>query len=325
MLNFLTVQVSLHLKLNPGVFSLEGDKLEASYKLPGVESGAEGNGVAKTTTVSASSLGIVGGDHQQVHMAQMEVLIGEGCSVGSLAARVKVGRARLKINEAAPVVIQCRAGETVKALLSLYNSGNMQLVLKLDMEESPGGVFDLPNSLVLEPESSSELEIRFTASKEVSGLKSIPHKLVLASQPGGPRHLVTLQTQVVSNTPAYLSASKPTLSVGKLNKVQAEQKTEPEPKKFPVECDRAVVNFICVKPGRISEQRLALRNSTQELVTLTAIVRESYLFSLVGSRGAVASLSLQLQPGQTQELVVRHSPRYCLNIKWNGLDGTLLS
>ena len=88
-----------------------------------------------------------------------------------------------------------------------------------------------------------------------------------------------------------------------------EQKTAPELKKFPVECDRAVVNFICVKPGRYSEQRLALRNSTQELVTLTAIVRESYLFSLVGSRGSVASLSLQLQPGQTQELVVRHSPR----------------
>ena len=205
------------------MFSLEGDKLEASYKLPGVENGAEGNGVAKTTTVSASSLGIVGGDHQQVHMAQMEVLIGEGCSVGSLAARVKVGRARLKIKEAAPAVIQCRAGETAKALLSLYNSGNMQLVLKLDMEESPGGVFDLPNSLVLEPESSSELEIRFTASKEVSGLKSIPHKLVLASQPGGPRHLVTLQTQVVANTPAYLSATKPTLSVGKLKSRQSKK------------------------------------------------------------------------------------------------------
>ena len=192
-----------------------------------MESGAEGNGVAKTTTVSASSLGIDGGDHQQVHMAQMEVLIGEGCSVGSLAARVKVGRARLNVKEAAPALIQCRAGETGKALLSLYNSGNMQLVLKLHMEESPWGVFDFPNSLVLEPESSSELEIRFTASKEVSGLKSTPHKLVLASQPGGPRHLVTLQTQVVSNTPAYLSASKPTLSVGKLNKVQVEQKTEP--------------------------------------------------------------------------------------------------
>ena len=121
--------------------------------------------------------------------------------------------------------------------------------------------------------------------------------------------MVTLQTQVVANTPAYLSAPKPTLSVGKLMKVQPEQKTAPELKKFPVECDRAVVNFICVKPGRYSEQRLALRNSTQELVTLTAIVRESYLFSLVGSRGSVASLSLQLQPGQTQELVVRHSPR----------------
>ena len=184
-----------------------------------MESGAEGNGVAKTTTVSASSLGIDGGDHQQVHMAQMEVLIGKG----SLAARVKVGRARLKIKEAAPAVIQCRAGETVKALLSLYNSGNMQLVLKLHIEESPGGVFDLPNSLVLEPESSSELEIRFTASKEVSGLKSIPHKLVLASQPGGPRHLVTLQTQVVANTAAYLSASKPTLSVGKLKSRQSKK------------------------------------------------------------------------------------------------------
>ena len=56
-----------------------------------------------------------------------------------------------------------------------------------------------------------------------------------------------------------------------------------------MECDRAVVDFICVKSGRISEQRLALRNSTQELVTLTAIVRESYLFSLVGLRGAVAT------------------------------------
>ena len=81
-------------------------------------------------------------------------------------------------------------------------------------------------------------------------------------------------------------------------------------KKFPVECDRAVVNFICVKPGRVAEQRLTLRNSTQELVTLSAIVRESYLFSLVGSRGPVTSLSVQLEPGQTQELVVRHSPRY---------------
>ena len=292
------------------MFLLEGNKLEASFKLPGVQCGGEGNGVAKTTTVSASSLGVDGAD-QQAHMAQMEVLIGEGCSVGSLSARVKVGRARLKVKDAAPVVFQCRAGETAKALLSLSNSGNIQLVLKLHMEASPHGVFDFPNSLVLEPETSSELEIRFTASKDVSGLKSTPNKLELASQPGGPRHLVTLQTEIVTNTPAYLSASKPTLSVGLLKKGQAEQKTEPESKKFPVECDRAVVNFICVKPGRISEQRLALRNSSQELVTLTAIVRESYLFTLVGSRGAVASLSLQLQPGQTQELVVRHSPRYC--------------
>ena len=298
------------------MFLLEGKKLEASYKLPGVQCGSDGNRVAKTTTVSASSLGIDRGD-QQVLNAQMEVLIGEGCSVGSLSARVKVGRARLKVKDAAPVVFQCRAGETAKALLSLYNQGNMQLVLKLHMATAPEGVFNFPDSVILEPETSSEVEIRFTAAKDASAPKSFLHKLELASQPGGPRHLVTLQTEIVANTPAYLSASKPTLSVGLLQKVQAEKSSKPELKKFPVECDRAVVNFICVKPSRTSEQKLALRNSTGELVTLTAIVRESYLFSLVGSRGAVASLSLQLEPGQTQELVVRHSPRcrFCQFIK----------
>ena len=291
------------------MFLLEGNNLETSHKLPGVQCGADGNGVAKTTTVSVNSTGIDGGD-KQVHMAQMEVLVGEGCSVGSLAARVKVGRAKLKVKDSGPVVFQCRAGESAKAQLHLFNSGNLQLVLKSHMEDSPEGVFDFPDSLVLDPETSKELDIRFTASKDISGgLRSTTHKLELASQPSGPRHLITLQTEITMNTPAYLSASKPTLSVGLLKKVQ-EGKIEPEVKKFPVECDRAVVNFICVKPGRVAEQRLTLRNSTQELVTLSAIVRESYLFSLVGSRGPVTSLSVQLEPGQTQELVVRHSPRY---------------
>merc|ERR1719228_2728618 len=42
-------EVSLQLKLNPGVFSFEGNKLEALFKLPGVQFGGEANGVAKTT------------------------------------------------------------------------------------------------------------------------------------------------------------------------------------------------------------------------------------------------------------------------------------
>ena len=94
--------------------------MEASYKLPGVQCGSEGNGVAKTTTVSASSLGIDGGD-QLVQMAQMEVLIGEGCSVGSLSARAKVGRARLKVKDAAPLDFQCHAGETSR-LCSVFTA-----------------------------------------------------------------------------------------------------------------------------------------------------------------------------------------------------------
>ena len=65
----------MQLKLNPGVFSFEGNNLEALFKLPGVQYGGEANGVAKTTTVSASTIGIDGGA-QQVHMAQMEVLVG---------------------------------------------------------------------------------------------------------------------------------------------------------------------------------------------------------------------------------------------------------
>ena len=298
--------MTLQLKLIPGVFSFEGNRLEALFKLPGVQYGGEANGVAKTTTVSASTIGIDGGA-QQVHMAQMEVLVGEGCLVGSLPARVKVGRARLKVREAGPIVFQCRAGETSRALVNLYNAGNMKLVLRLHMAASSEGVFNYPNSLVLEPESSKELDIKFTASKDISGPRNVSHCLELASQPCGPNHQVTLHTVITSSPPSYLSASKPTLSVGLLKKAPEERK--PEPKKFPVECDRAVVNFICVKPGKVSEQKLALRNSTQELVTLTAIVRESSLFSLLGPRGAVSSISLQLQPGETQELVVRHSPR----------------
>ena len=197
------------------------------------------------------------------------------------------------------------ADQSVYEVVELANSGNIALRLEVEVAESREGVFTLPRQVTVQPETTAELTVTFTAaaasSGAMSGVSCVSHSLQLSVMPGGPVHLVGLETRVAASA-AFRPPNKPTLSFGVLKKPQEEKAEEQEFSKFPVECDRSQVNFLCVAPGGQEEQSLALRNSTREPVNLTAIVRECERFSLRGPAGLVASLQVTLQPGNTQEL-----------------------
>ena len=305
--------VPVHLEITSpetGIFSLEGGGRKLDFVVPGVtiESATPGQGVARRTLVRASTAGVTAGQEVTVCSARLEVGLGQGggTPLGALQMCLRLGRARLRTKKSAePVVLRCGGDQSVSRVVELANSGSIPLRLEVEVAETSEGVFTFPKHITVQPETTAELTVTFTAAAASSGANSgvscVSHSLQLSVVPGGPVHLVGLETQVAASA-NFRPPNKPTLSFGVLKKPQEDKVEEQEFSRFPVECDRSQVNFLCVAPGGQEEQSLALRNSTREPVSLTAILRECERFSLRGPAGLVASLQVTLQPGNTQEL-----------------------
>jgi hypothetical protein len=312
-------EVPVHLRVEqPGspVYSLEGGGQELGFLLPGVGPGGpgEGRGVARHTKVAASTAGLLAEKGPRACPGRLLVGLGEAGAtpLGGLALGLEVGRARLRTRRAAePVLLRCPAGQAVTRGVELANSGNIPLQLRLEVDQTKGGVLTVPEMLTIEPDRTVEVAVTFRAGPQATGPAALSLRLEVA--PGGPRHLVALQAEVEAPDGGATyrpGALAPTLSFGVLRKEEPVRQEPPEFTKFPLECDRAAVNFLCVAPGGREEQVVTLRNATRHPVALTAIVRESDLFRLAqegGGQGA-ASLTCELQAGGTRELRLLFQP-----------------
>ena len=307
-------EVPVHLELTTatGPFTLEGGVRAIDFVLPGVEGdgAVPGQGVARSAMVVASTVGVSAAE-VTVRTAELLVGLGQDTStlLGSLAMGVKVGRARLRTRRAEEAVeLRCAPGQAAAGQVPLHNSGNIPLQLRLEVADTPEGAFTLPTTLTLEPEVSTYLNVQFTAAEGATP-SSTAHTLHLSVEPRGPKHLISLHTTIITSpSKPFRSTSKPTLSFGVMKKEQEMRGEVQEFTKFPVECDKSHVNFLCVPPGGSEEQSLTLRNSTREVVTLTAITRESDRFTLMTAGGAVTSVAVELGPGMTHELRAVYRP-----------------
>ena len=106
--------------------------------------------------------------------------------------------------------------------------------------------------------------------------------------------------------------AKPALSFGVMKRPEVASQSQARaglPSAFPVESDRFRVNFLCVGPGTRESQSITLRNSTNNTITLSLIIRDTNTFQL---EGGLTTRQLQLQPRQTQDVQVTFCPQRTL-------------
>lgn len=311
-----SVPLTLELKSSSDIFSLEGGEKSFNFTIPGVEQecNTPGQGVAKETFVKVNALGM-SLPQTKVFMTQLNVFLGGSNSsltlLGSLETSAKVGPARLKILPTQePLVFTCVNGEAVAQKINLKNSGPTTMRVGIKIDESPYGKWLHPQEINIPIGHDLDIELEFicSASSPVQG----SYNLHITILPGGPKHVIALQVQVLDTALQYYRSSRPALKLGTLkrnDKPDLVPNSAPRiPTVFPVESDRSHLNFLNVGLQEVAEQGVTLRNPTEETVTLTLIVRESPEFFIASPNGPTQSSSCRLDPLGTQDIRVLFKP-----------------
>merc|ERR1719481_19645 len=271
-------------------------------------------GVAKEVEVIVNTAGIIV-DEARVFKTELSVSLGEvgGIILGTMDIMVRVGTAKLRMRKnVEPVHFYCVPGESVTETLLLGNSGNITLRLETRIENMSAGSFTCEKNIEIAPDAEVPVPITFSCSPQ-STLSSNLQMLLLSVVPNGPKHLIKLQSNVVSTKESVLQfqSSKPVLSFGTIKKPSAllQQGIDKDmPLVFPVESDRSNVNFFNVVLGTSEEQFLNLRNSTAEIVSLNMIIRETESFYLLVPAGLVSTSQIVLPPLATMEVKILFRP-----------------
>ena len=119
---------------------------------------------------------------------------------------------------------------------------------------------------------------------------------------------VVARVRPVTSLDRNTAPAKPALSFGVMKRPEVTSQARAGaglPSAFPVESDRFRVNYFCVGVGTRESQSVTLRNSTNSLITLSLIIRDTNTFQL---EGGLTTRQLQLQPRQTQEVQVTFCP-----------------
>ena len=165
------------------MYSLEGSSQELNFLLPGVGPGythSEGRGVARHTKVIASTAGLEAEVEPCAFPGRLLVGLGETGStpLGGLDLGLEVGRARLQTRRAIePILLRCPAGQTVTRGVELANSGNIPLQLRLQVDETKGGVLTVPKTLTIESDGTVEVAVTFRAGPHATGPAALSLRL----------------------------------------------------------------------------------------------------------------------------------------------------
>merc|ERR1719481_2143210 len=205
-------------------------------------------GVAKEVEVIVNTAGIIV-DEARVFKTELSVSLGEvgGIILGTMDIMVRVGTAKLRIRKnVEPIHFYCVPGESVTETLLLGNSGNITLRLETRIENMSAGYFTCEKNIEIAPDTEVPVPITFSCSPQ-STLNSDLQMLLLSVVPNGPKHLVKLQSNIVSTKESVLQfqSSKPALSFGTIKKPSASIDKD-MPLVFPVESDRSNINFFNV-------------------------------------------------------------------------------
>jgi len=308
--------VPLHLQIRypNDLFSFADGSKETSFNIPGITGEqAEGQGVAKDIDLIVNTGGVTV-TQPRVFQTELLVLLGDkesGTLLGSVDITVKVGTAKLRTKKSAePILFTCLPGETVTQSVQLRNCGNIPLQLRTVVEDDIQGHFYYDKNIRILPDSDFLFPVTFTCSPQAS-ITTSQHTLYLSVSPNGPKHLITLQTSVLSSQEhsQEFRTSRPVLSFGILKKPDTVGISQDLiPSVFPVESDRSVVNFFSVPVGSNEVQSIILRNSTSDTVCLNMIIRDTESFSLLDPAGAVSTSQLVLMPQSTQNVRVVYRP-----------------
>merc|ERR1719158_1144996 len=309
------VDLVMDIKTPNQLFSFSDGTKVTSFTIPGVEGRqVDGQGVAKEVEVNVNTAGIIV-DEARVFKTELSVTLGEigGIILGTMDIMVRVGTAKLRMRKnAEPVHFYCVPGESVTETLLLGNSGNITLRLESMIENMSTGSFTCDKNIEIAPDTDIPVPITFSCSPQ-STLSSNLQMLLLSVMSNGPKHLIKLQSNIVSTKESVLQfqSSKPVLSFGTIKKPSAalQQSMDKDiPLVFPVESDRSNVNFFNVSLGTSEEQTINLRNSTAETVSLNMIIRETENFYLLVPAGLVSTSQIVLPPLATMEVKIIFRP-----------------
>ena len=301
----------------PGhVFTFENGLSETSFIIPGVNVNTEdmGKGVAKHIKLRVNTKGLTLNE-PKIYQTKLSIILGsnrDDTLLGDVPVLVKVGDGKLVFGQGDILHFGTNDVGTSKNVV-LRNVGNIPLVLKCSIPPLADQIQEPYYGLSktkLTINSNTSLNYPVTLMKRIPNVNLIS-SLVFHVQPNGPAHILRLIPTPTPSTSNIISSSKPGLSFGIIN-AQSSNTDRSLPTVFPVESDRSLVNFFCVKAGDSEQLSVALRNSTQETILLSLIIRESECFKFEDSS---QTRQLALQPQQTREVSIVYWP-----IKTGGKD-----
>jgi len=313
-----TVPLVLELQPPSDIFRLEEDQMTCNFSLPGVneECSTPGKGVARETFLTVNTKGMIC-QQTKVLKTQLNVYLGTPESnitlLGELETSATVGPARLKIHpNQEPLLFSCVSGETVSQKVNLKNSGTSLMRVGLKIDDCSSGKWKIPSEILIPPGEDVDHDIEFSCTS--SEPLETSHTYHLTILPGGPRHEIRLQVQVLDSTHQFYRSSKPGLKMGTIKRSARpdllETSSHRAPQVFPVESDRSLLNFLNVGIHDVGlEQSINLRNPTTDIITLTLIIREATEFFIKAPVGLVQSTTCQIEPLGTEEIRVLFKPK----------------
>ena len=306
----------IQLKQPSQIFSFEDGSTETNFTMPGHGGKSEdrGKGVAKELKLKVNTRG-VSLTEPRIFQTQLSIILGsnrDDTLLGTVPIVAKVGEANLVVQGTDVLHFGTNDVGSSKNVV-LRNVGNVPLVTKCSIpptsvqnQESYYGLSK--TKIIINPNSIVNYPVTLMRKIQNVGQSS---RLIFQVQPNGPNQVVKLlpvqsSSQSSSN---IISSSKPGLSFGVIknpsSSVISAAPAPALPTVFPVESDRSLVNFFCVEVGSSEQQTVALRNSTQETILLSLIIRETDCFKF---EDRSQTRQLTLEPQQTREVSVLYSP-----------------
>ena len=302
----------IQIKQPSQIFTFEDGSAETTFTMPGHGGDTEDRGkrVAKHLQLKVNTKGL-SLTEPRIFQTQLSIILGsnrDDTLLGTVPIVAKVGDSKLVVQGTDVLYFGTNDVGSAKNLV-LRNVGNVPLVIKCSIpptsDQNQETYYGLSKTkIVINPNSTVNYPV--TLMKRILN-PSQSSRLVFQVQPNGPNQVVKLSPAPSTSSGNVISSSKPGLSFGVIKNPSVITATPSPalPTVFPVESDRSLVNFFCVEVGSSERQTVALRNSTQEKILLSLIIRETDCFKF---EDRTQTRQLTLDPQQTREVSVWYWP-----------------